>query len=161
MSAHQGRVRLRQAIQSQTSRAVERASELVQLALVVDTTDLTLELLESRATLYSDEIDLTQMVRQYDRDAGIAEGDTAVVVHKRTGGELQWLVVAILSDGELPPPPSPPVPTKPDQITTGTSFPTAPTLGEIRLRTDMSPRRAYMYTGDGPASGWTPLNGLG
>jgi hypothetical protein len=57
-----------------------------------------IDLLEGRATLDEDEVTLTQAMRRYHNDHVIDPGDTVVLLRKRTGGEIHWIVTDVLAD---------------------------------------------------------------
>ncbi len=79
-------------------RRVQEASTVTQLGRVSAVSPFKIELLEMRATLYDDEISLTQWVRRYHATDTIDVGDTVIVVRKKTGGEIHWLICDVLAD---------------------------------------------------------------
>lgn len=86
------------AMRSRMDRHAQEARTLMQMGRVSEVDPWKIELLETRATLYDDEITLTQWVRRYHAADTIDVGDTVLVLRKQTGGEIHWLVTDVLAD---------------------------------------------------------------
>lgn len=86
------------AVRSRIDRHAQEARTLMQLGRVSEVDPWKIELLETRATLFDDEITLTQWVRRYHVVDTIDVGDTVLVLRKQTGGEIHWVVCDVLSD---------------------------------------------------------------
>lgn len=93
---------LSHAIRQEAARHAKAASNTVQLAEVAEIDPLVLRLMGSRHVVYSDQLVLSQAVKQYDAGDGIKVDDVAVVIRKIVGGEANWVVTDVVSDADSP-----------------------------------------------------------
>lgn len=77
---------------------LDDADRNTQLGEVVHVNPWVIDLLEVRGQLQDDEITLTQWVKRYHATDTIDEGDTVLLVRRRTGGQIVWLITDVLSD---------------------------------------------------------------
>lgn len=72
----------------------------MQMGEVTSVSPLRVELHESRIVLDNTELTLTQWMKRYHAIDKMDVGDTVVLLRKRTGGEIHWLITDCLADKE-------------------------------------------------------------